>query len=176
MKCACVGNRRTSVLNTKRARALGKALGESGLLIRSGFSSGFEEGIIRSAFKAGAELEAYLPWKDYNKSLQKKAKEIVFSPSAEAMDLASSYLANWSRSSSSTRLHYARYCHVVLGPSLDDKVDFVVGLAREKAHAYLAFLIAIEEDIPYINLADREIDAQLEKLPEDLRRKICEAL
>ncbi len=123
MKYYCgVGSRETPSSALAMMRRIAAYLVDCGYTLRSGHAEGADQ-----AFERGAEgkAEIFLPWKSFNSSIPICGKAF-FDPTPEAETLAAEIHPSWTKLSNGGRKLHARNCHQVLGPDLDDPVDFVV--------------------------------------------------
>ena len=74
------------------------------------------------AFEAGAtRKEIYLPWRGFEGS-----DSTLYPPSEAAVVMAATIHPAWDKCSPKAKLLHARNCHQILGPNLNEPVDFIL--------------------------------------------------
>ena len=115
---AGVGSRETPANVRALMRELAYDLGELGYTLRSGAAEGadsaFEQGLAKHHGR-----EIWLPWKGF------AGHPSALRPSADALQLASTFHPAWERCSQGAKKLHARNMHQVLGADLATPVDFV---------------------------------------------------
>lgn len=117
---AGIGSRETPPHIQHVMKDIARILGNVKYILRSGAALGAD-----AAFESGLEpshaREIYLPWGRYNDHPSK-----FRGPTPEALEMAASIHPAWNRCSEGARKLHARNCHIMLGRSLTDPVQFVV--------------------------------------------------
>lgn len=115
-----IGSRETPpdilVIMTNIARALSHQY-----ICRTGGAQGADQ-----AFEAGCtgRCNVFLPWPSFGCADQSNV--YMTSPSAEAFEIAEVFHPRWPYISRGARTLHARNSHQILGPQLNDPVDFVI--------------------------------------------------
>ncbi len=158
---AGIGSRKTpaDVMNVMTLSA--KRLSKRGYVLRSGGADGAD-----SAFAQGAEFkEIFLPWKGFNGLNSPYAVA-----SEHAMIEAEKFHPAWNRLSNGAKALHARNMHQILGPNLDDPVDFVLCWTPEglgQGGTGQAIRIAKKYDIPVFDMG-HDIMTTLKRLGDFL--------
>lgn len=97
-------------------------LRSEGYMLRSGHAPGADQAFERGA---AGRAQIFLPWKDFCHDVAIQGQP-YFAPSTQATAIARDVHPAWSRLSHGARKLHARNCHQVLGPGLNDRVEFVV--------------------------------------------------
>lgn len=147
------------------------SLREKGMILRSGHAPGAD-----LAFENGAygKAEIYLPWPAFNAATHIQGMTI-YSPSEEALTIASNYHPAWSSLKHSSRSLMACNVHQVLGASCDSPAKAVIcwtpdgsldGSSSKSGGTGQALRIAKAYAIPVFNLARAEHKAWAEFISE----------
>lgn len=118
---AGIGSRETPKAILDVMVLLGTELARMGWVLRSGGASGADRAFEIGADRLSGAKEIYLPWKGFNGN-----PSPLFSPSAEAFDMAAKFHPNWPACSAAAMSFHARNCHQVLGLGLNQPVDMVL--------------------------------------------------
>lgn len=100
---------------------LGAWLAQLGWVLRSGGADGADSAFEGGCTAVGGRKEIFLPWKNFNKN-----KSILYTPTEEAIQLASRIHPAWGQCSRGARLLHARNTHQILGSDLATPVDMVI--------------------------------------------------
>lgn len=152
---AGIGSRETPLYEANEM-ALFASLAKRLLILRSGGANGADE-----AFENGCgdgPKEIFLPWKGFNENTS-----TLFTPDPKAFDLAASVHPNYKFLKRPVKLLIARNMHQILGPNLDDPVEFVVCWTKDGCESHetygsktggtgSAIAIASKVGIPVYNL------------------------
>lgn len=157
---AGIGSRETPPYVLDRMRAIAGRLGASGWRCRTGGADGADTAFEEAYGAFPYQLELYLPWKGFNGS------RWGFLPSVPAFEMARKYHPNWGGLSWGATKLMARNCHQVLGPMLNDPVDFIICWTKDgKASGGTGQALRIAEDlkIRVYNLYnhDSQLDEQI---------------
>jgi len=127
---------------------IAQRLSRSSYCLRSGGAEGSDD-----AFESGAEYkQIFLPWDGFN---GKKADNRQYFAPQENLDLVKKYHPNFSRLSQAGRKLMSRNSNQVLGPDLNDPVDFILCWTKDgKASGGTgqALRMAKDYNIPIFNL------------------------
>jgi hypothetical protein len=162
---AGIGSRETPDFFLGVMEGLAEKLRGDEFVLRSGHAPGADQ-----AFEKGAagQAEIFLPWPNFEAPLLAIGKTLE-KPTDRAYDMAKHYHPAWYRLSRGGRMLHARNCHIMLGETLDDPVEFVVCWTPNgemKGGTAQALRIAVDMDIPIHNLA---IDGQWQAVLERCR-------
>lgn len=132
---------------------IARHLSTDGWILRSGHAPGadcwFERGAV-------GRSEIFLPWRSFNsEEAFGMNSEVFYEPIPAAYELAASFHPVWERLGRGARAMHARNAHQILGPSLNDPVEFVVCWTpggRMKGGTAQALRMANHYDIPITNL------------------------
>jgi hypothetical protein len=174
MKYAGIGSRRASPEMLENARELGETLARAGFLLRSGAAAGMDAAFEEGCDRAGGAKEIFLPWAYFNNHQSKFRR-----PSSKAYEIAQASHPKFIYLKKAAMALHARNAHQVLGPNLDDPVDFVLCYTPDGCEADhqrtektggtgTAITIASKQGIPVINLYHRHAKAVLAELVEDI--------
>lgn len=180
---AGIGSRETPPATLEVMRTLAADLASRGFVLRSGAAQGadtaFEEG-------AGERVQLFIPWPGFNHHRPNQhfdRRQQALAPADRAVQLgtfagagpralalAEQYHPAWERCSRAARQLHARNGYQVLGPYLDDPVEFVVCWTRGGTGAGgtgQALRIAADRGIPVLDLGDTRasLDAFLSSIP-----------
>lgn len=129
----------------------------TGFTLRSGGAHGAD-----SAFERGVEnpqhKEIYLPWQWFNNH-----DSALYGVSDRALCMAEQYHPAWHNCSNAARKFHARNCYQILGPYLDDPVDFVLCWTPHgeiEGGTGQALRIAQHHAIPIFNMQHENWDAK----------------
>jgi len=89
--------------------------------LRSGGANGADSACEAGCNEVNGRKEIFLPFKGFNKN---KSDLYIITP--EALKMAEEYHPAWNRLTKTGKLLMARNCYQVLGPGLDDPVDFIL--------------------------------------------------
>lgn len=125
VKCyAGIGSRQTPACVLTRMTQVAMVLDERGYVLRSGGADGAD-----TAFEVGARpsrRQIFLPWKNFNDNHSPLCFGADGLASDKAMEMAAQFHPFWHRLSEGARKLHARNCFQVLGPKLDDPVEFII--------------------------------------------------
>lgn len=149
---AGIGSRETPKDVCLRMTQIAQRLSSLGYCLRSGGAEGADE-----AFEFGAKhKQIYLPWSGFN---GKKPNDIDYVVPPFRFDLVEKYHPKPSVLSDGGRKLMSRNSYQVLGPNLDDPVDFVlcwtVG-GKLKGGTAQALRIAKDYKIPVFNFGEKD--------------------
>lgn len=114
---AGIGSRETPWKICDFMEQIAKRLSQEGYVLRTGAAIGAD-----TAFMLGASSkELFLPWPGYE-----GASGLLNEPTAAAYDLAKDFHPKWLSCGRGARALHARNGHIVLGPELNDPVEFVL--------------------------------------------------
>lgn len=153
---AGIGSRGTWEDVLRTMTRIASVLSDQGYTLRSGHAPGADQ-----AFELGAlgRAEIFLPWVGFCAEVPVLGEEYV-EPADDAFVMAESYHDGWSWLSRGTRALMARNMHQVLGPNLDDPVDFLLcwtpnasktGQERNTGGTGQAIRVAVAHKIPVFN-------------------------
>lgn len=111
MKYAGIGSRETPNTICLKMAILANRFAYAGLILRSGRARGADQAFEHGARSAGGICEIYEPRLDLP---------------AQWFDHARLYHPAWNKCSQATKILHARNSAIVLGPKLNDPVEFVV--------------------------------------------------
>lgn len=115
---AGIGSRKTPVDILICMTILANMLEAKGLILRSGAAGGAD-----AAFEAGVldpeMTDIYVPWNGFG------YRDLSYPISPSAMQLAEAFHPNWEALTRSMRFLMARNGYQILGPNLNDPVEFV---------------------------------------------------
>ena len=159
---AGIGSRRTPAPILGLFTELASRLAARGYLLRSGHAPGADQ-----AFERGADChaEVYLPWPQFEASVECAAGCLQRHPSPQAVEMAAAHHPAWDRLGRGARSLHARNCHQILGRDLNDPASFVVCWTPDGATTApgpstggtgQALRIAAVHGIPVFNLARDE--------------------
>lgn len=137
---AGIGSRKTPEPILGIMRMIANALAHKGYTVRSGHAMGADVAFETAAAYAGGLTEIYRP----------------HDVRLEWMEYASYFHPNWSACSHDAKLLHARNSAIVLGPNLNDPVEFIVCWTPAGAitgGTGQALRIAAKHKIPVYNLA-----------------------
>jgi hypothetical protein len=165
---AGIGSRETPDAVIQLMRRVGAALRVQGWTLRSGNALGAD-----SAFQYGAYdvAQIFLPWASYNNdpSIIADDAEVYDTQLPRAFKLAEAAHPAWDRCRQGARKLHARNAHIVLGPSLDEPVDFVLCWTKDggaTGGTGLGIRLAESRGIPVFNLHDESVRLRLETMCE----------
>jgi hypothetical protein len=159
---AGIGSRSTPTPVLRLFTQLASRLAARGYLLRSRHTPGADQ-----AFEQGADSQAeiYLPWPQFEASVQCAAGYLQPKPSRGAVEMAAAHHPAWDRLGRGARSLHARNCHQILGRHLNDPASFVVCWTADGATTApgpstggpgQALRIAAAHGIPVFNLARYE--------------------
>lgn len=161
---AGIGSRKTPVSILEEMRGLAISMASLGILLRSGGALGADTAFQEGCREVSGPMEIHLPWENYNgmRSGSRGPATFFVLEDPQAMGMASSHHPAWRMCSPGARKLHARNCHILLGPRLDDPVDFVVcwtsfgrnalGEPIETGGTAQGLRIARQWGIPIVNL------------------------
>ena len=117
---AGIGSRTTPPEFKKIFSDIASKLEDKGYVLRSGGASGADS-FFEAGVKEEKNKEIYLPWKNFNGNNSK-----LFTPSKEAIQLASTLHPAWHNLNQGGQKLMARNCYQVMGLDLNTPVDFVL--------------------------------------------------
>lgn len=141
-------------------------------ILRSGGALGadkaFERGVAEQmAFDPDSEVfdyaEIYWPWKGYGDQGWGYLIPRLEEPTPEAFEIAREFHGGWHRMGQGGHKLHARNSHIVLGPELDDPVEFIVCYTKDgklKGGTAQALRIAKAYDIEVHNLGLPEMEEE----------------
>lgn len=97
-------------------------MASDGYVLRSGHAPGADQAFERGA---GGAAEIYLPWQGFEAHVPTLGTEYL-QPAPEAYQMAAKLHDGWYYLNQGSRALMARNMHQVLGPTLDDPVEFVI--------------------------------------------------
>lgn len=155
MKYAGIGSRKTPSLIEMNMRTLGYSLALRGFILRSGRARGADQAFEKGARSGGGICEIYearrdTPWTWYNHAA-------MFHPT-------------WFKCSSDARILHARNSAIMLGPELNDPVQFVCCWTvdgQATGGTGQALRIAEHHNIPVFNMFNDPTAEMLFKWLED---------
>lgn len=168
IKYAGIGSRKTPDYVLKWMRGFGCVAARLGFLLRSGGANGADITFEIGCDTFGGLKEIFLPWPEFNGSTS-----LLHTPSTDAFELAEQiYGDRWNLLSHGSKKMMARNCHQILGPDLDDRVDFVVcwtpdgaTTAEERSKATggtgQAIALASSLGIPIFNVKNEGVTGEL---------------
>jgi len=155
-KYAGVGSRETPPEILNKMTEIAERLASYDWLLRSGGADGADLAFEAGCDKVGGMKEIFLPWQGFNKSAS-----TLYTPSQDALILASTIHPAWNKLSYGSKKLHARNCHQVLGEDLDKPVDLVVcwtPKGKETGGTATAIKLAKMYKIRIINLAVEDFD------------------
>lgn len=158
---AGIGGRKTPVYILELMTVLGEHFANQGYCLRSGNAVGADQAFHFGACKVPEhEAEIYLPWSSYNLDQCPDRKDtIAMVPLPdEAYRIAAQYHRAWGRLSDGSKALFARNTLIILGPTLDNPVDWVVcwtdNTTGGTAHA---LKLAKANDVRIFNLHEKKV-------------------
>lgn len=155
---AGIGSRDTEFNIQQDMGSIARVLAIKGFTLRSGGARGADQAFELGCDQHQGRKEIFLPWERFENN-----GSHLFSPSDEAIKLASTIHPVFDRLSYKAKLLIARNMHQILGESLNDPVDFVLcwtddGAETEKQYSRntggtgSAIVLASRNNIPVFNL------------------------
>ncbi len=117
-----VGSRETPPRILTMMEQIASHFRDAGYTLRSGHAPGADQAFERGA---SGRAQIFLPWKDFCHDVAIQGTP-YFTPDVQATAIARQIHPAWPRLSEGARKLHARNCHQVLGPGLNDPVEFVV--------------------------------------------------
>lgn len=155
MKFAGIGSRQTPSGILLVAIDVCKDFAERGYLLRSGGAEGFDSAAERGCDLGNGKKEIYLPWKGFRNN-----KSDIFGVDSYAMTIAKEFHPAWDKLTPEGQLLISRNSYQILGPELDDPVDFVFCWTPDgelRGGTAQGLRIAKKYDIPIFNLGDKDL-------------------
>ena len=151
---AGIGSRSTPTEILDLMTDIAVKLNSKDYVLRSGGAHGADQAFENGA---GVNKQIFTPWPGYNGYNQQ------FIIPQQALQLAEEHHPNWKRLGSGAKLLMARNCQQILGPNLDDPVEFVIcwtkdGCYKDEQRSNItggtgqAISIACNNNIPVFNL------------------------
>lgn len=149
---AGIGSRATPQRELSLIASLAEFLARYKVTLRSGGAPGADSAFEKGCDEAGGKKQIFLPWRGFNAN-----PSALHTPPPEAYALAKLLHPCWSRCNAASRHLHARNCQQILGPNLDEPVDFVLFWALEdesgaQGGTATAIRLARELSIPTFNL------------------------
>lgn len=144
---AGIGSRSTPSNILKEMEKIGTFFAKAGYILRSGAADGADSAFERGCDKVDGDKQIFLPWPGFNNS-----KSYLSSITPAAVAMAMKHHPAWSSCSQAARKMHARNSHQVLGPCLDNPVDFVVCWHTGSGGTTQACRIADANNIKVYNL------------------------
>ncbi|MEK7700353.1 MAG: hypothetical protein AAB332_08095 [Planctomycetota bacterium] len=156
---AGIGSRETHSAMMGKMEQLGKSLAEQGLVLRTGNCSGADQAFQRGANSVNPKLvELCLPWPSYE-AASIRLGNAVHTPSRQAYEIAAQYHPAWHNCTKTMQALHARNVQIVLGPRLDQPVEFVLcwtPKGKAVGGTALGIRLALAYGIAVRNLANEE--------------------
>ncbi len=108
-----IGSRTTPMEVRALMEQIGEALGRQGLILRSGGANGADTAFERGALQAGAQVQIFLPWRNFNGHTSP-----YDTPPANAYGLMATVHPKWTGLTTGAKHLHARNAQQVLGPEL----------------------------------------------------------
>ena len=140
--------------------------------LNTGGAKGADTAFIVGATANNGKVNNYLPFPGYNGY----RNSMPFPEGDEIFTLARKYHPNWKACSSAARLMHARNCNIVLGPSLNQPVDFIIGWTpggEAVGGTGQALRLSLDYGIPVCNLG---LTNTPEQMINQFKRDILEAI
>ena len=148
-----IGSRETPTSVLVIMELAAQFLARNSWTLRSGGAEGADTAFERGCDNINPKLkEIYLPWSTFNGRSSKYDE-----PTRAMISMARRYHRGWDRCSPAARKCLARNCGQVLGPTLNEPTRIIVcwtHAGRLVGGTSLALRIALDHDIPIINLGD----------------------
>jgi len=122
---AGIGSRQTPSHILEIMTDLASKLNSKDYILRSGGAHGADQAFENGA---GESKQIFIPWHGYNGYNQQ------FNLPQLALDIAAEHHPSWKNLSSGAKLLMARNCQQILGPNLDDPVEFVICWTNDGCH------------------------------------------
>jgi hypothetical protein len=146
--------------------AVGRNLALAGHTLRSGAAPGADSAFEWGAVSKGGSVEIYLPYKGF-----KAHNSELYGSTLETRKMASLFHPNWANVGCAGREFMGRNCYQVLGPNLNDPVEFVIcwtPKGKIVGGTGQALRMAIHYHIPIFNLGSLTFDEANDKISEIL--------
>lgn len=157
---AGIGSRKTPSAILGRMEQLGHSLARQGWVLRTGNCLGADQAFQRGANAVDPKLvELFLPWPDYE-AASVVLGNVVHTPGREAYNLAAQYHPVWQKCTPGMRALHARNAQIILGPKLDQPVEFVIcwtPYGKAVGGTAIGIRIALAYGIPVRNLAEESL-------------------
>lgn len=140
------------------------------MVMRSGSADGADMAGEVGALSVGGEIEAYIPWKHFNK-VPDDSNHIVATnlPNfKQARELAKDIHPAWENCSKSSKLLHSRNIYQILGQDLMTPSEFVILYAKPEGNGVAggtntAYRLAKRFDIPCYNIYNEETFNELHR-------------
>ena len=150
-KYAGIGARVTPVPVLRTMTEFARKAADAGWLLRSGAGRGADRAFEKGCVEASGARQIFLPWPNFD-----GMDSPYRNPTAEAHGVAAQFHNSWATCTHGARNLFARNAHIILGPNLDDPVDFVVCWSeggRARGGTGHSMRIAWHHRIPVIDLS-----------------------
>ena len=157
---AGIGSRETPSAVLGQMEQLGRSLAEQGLVLRTGNCPGADQAFQRGANSINPKLvELCLPWPGYEAASIRLGNS-VYTPSSQAYAIAAQYHPAWHKCSQAMQALHARNVQIVLGPELEQPVEFVLcwtPKGKAVGGTAMGIRLALAYGIAVRNLANEEM-------------------
>lgn len=148
---AGIGSRKTPKHILERMMAIGYVLASDGFILRSGGADGADSAFEKGCDAAHGKKEIFLPWKGFNGS-----PSDFYEVSPEAIEIAAKFHPAWGKLNQGAKKLHSRNVYQVLGYDLNSPSFVVICYCDGTGGTMQALRIAIERNVPIINLFDKE--------------------
>ena len=144
---AGIGSRKTPPKIIEKFKDLAEQLAKLGYCLRSGGAEGADTAFELGCDRVEGKKQIFLPWKGFVNN-----QSPFFEPPPEAFKIAEKFHPGWKGLGQGAKRLHARNSQQVLGPELNDPVDFVVCYTSEhKGGTLQALRVAYCHRIPVFN-------------------------
>jgi hypothetical protein len=149
-----IGSRATPTEIIDKQIEIAEELAKEGWTLRSGGADGSDAAFETGFKRVNGTMEIYLPWKKFNKNTSS-----LYLVSDDAKTIAERIHPAWNACSHGARLLHGRNVYQVLGLTLNIPSNLVICWTMDgkiSGGTRTALMLARENDVPIINMADEE--------------------
>lgn len=162
-----VGSRETPKDICEQMSGIGYSLAMAAWTLRSGAADGADSAFEAGCDKINGRKEIYLPWKNFNHH-----KSTCWTITDEAYEMAKAVHPAWYRMTQGGQSCHARNCYQILGFDLKTPSSILfcwTPNGKEEGGTRTAIIIAKQNNIPVINLADPNWIVISNRVMEEIR-------